>query len=201
MLTAAVRDLHRAFPGAYVTDVQTSSPELWENNPYLTWLGEDFQNARAIDCQCPLIRRSNDLPFHYLHAFLQFLGEQLGVSIPPTAFKGDIHLSNAERNLLSPVAEVCGEERPFWLICAGGQRDFTIKWWDSARYQEVVDHYCGLVGTRRLGTLLNDIRPRNMGANGLIFDPAFDPITKALWYSLLPAGAAAGGYVGLRINQ
>lgn len=33
MLTAAVRDLHRACPGAFATDVRTPFPDLWENNP------------------------------------------------------------------------------------------------------------------------------------------------------------------------
>lgn len=40
MLTAAVRDLHAAHPGKFQTDVRTSAPALWDNNPYLTPLGE-----------------------------------------------------------------------------------------------------------------------------------------------------------------
>jgi RHS repeat-associated protein len=48
-----------------------------------------------------------------------------------------------------------------------------------------------LQGSRRMGTILNDIQPRNMGVNGLIFDPALDPVTKALlWGS---AGATIYG--------
>jgi hypothetical protein len=45
-------------------------------------------------------------------------------------------------------------------------------------------------GSARMGTLLNDIRPRNVGLNGLIFDPALDPISKGL---LVGGGAAAAG--------
>ena len=41
LLTAAVRDLHRCYPGKFATDVRTSFPELWENNPYLTKLREE----------------------------------------------------------------------------------------------------------------------------------------------------------------
>ena len=40
MLTAAVRDLHLAAPGQFQTDVRTSCPALWENNPHLTPLRE-----------------------------------------------------------------------------------------------------------------------------------------------------------------
>jgi hypothetical protein len=39
MMTAAVRDLHRAKPNEYFTDVFTSAPELWDNNPNITKLG------------------------------------------------------------------------------------------------------------------------------------------------------------------
>lgn len=45
--------------------------------------------------------------------------------------------------------------------------------------------------SRRMGTFFNDIQPRNMGTNGLIFDPAIDPVTKALFWG--GAGAAAYG--------
>lgn len=48
-----------------------------------------------------------------------------------------------------------------------------------------------LQGSRRMGTYFNDIQPRNMGTNGLIFDPAIDPVTKALFWGV--AGAAAYG--------
>jgi RHS repeat-associated protein len=51
---------------------------------------------------------------------------------------------------------------------------FTRQFWNSY-----------LRGSYRMGTLLNDIRPRNMGVNGIIFDPAWDPIMRgiALWGS------------------
>ena len=38
LMTAAVRDLHLAFPGHFVTDVYTSVPEVWEHNPHITRL-------------------------------------------------------------------------------------------------------------------------------------------------------------------
>src|SRR5258706_9318348 len=40
MLTAAVRDLHRCHPGEFLTDIRTSCPPLWENNPNITELRE-----------------------------------------------------------------------------------------------------------------------------------------------------------------
>ncbi|HEX2723982.1 MAG TPA: hypothetical protein VHM24_13785, partial [Gemmatimonadaceae bacterium] len=53
MLTAAVRDLHRCHPGRFVTDVRTSCPALWENNPYLTPLNLEDWDVRIIDCHYP----------------------------------------------------------------------------------------------------------------------------------------------------
>ena len=81
MLTAAVRDLHRAHPGEFLTDVRTSCPALWENNPYLTPLSDDDPDAEIVDCHYPLINRSNTTPCHFLHAFPSYLNEVLGLRI------------------------------------------------------------------------------------------------------------------------
>ena len=145
MLTAAVRDLHRTFPGEFVTDVRTSCPALWENNPHLTPLSEGDPEVEQIDCKYPLIHRSNQGPHHFIHGFIEFLGERLGVRIPPGPFKGDIHLSANEKRWISQVQEITREPVPFWIIVAGGKNDFTIKWWDSARWQQVVDHFRGRI--------------------------------------------------------
>lgn len=143
MLTAAVRDLHRRYPNEFATDVRTSAPQLWEHNPHLTRLAE--HEARAVDCQYPLIHRSNQLPYHFIHGFIQNLNEQLKLDVQPTLFKGDIHLTVQEKAWISQVQELTVEPVPFWIVNAGGKFDFTIKWWDPRRYQQVVDHFRGKV--------------------------------------------------------
>ena len=45
MLTAAVRDLHLSYPDCFDTDVRTSCPQLWENNPFITPLSEGDPDA------------------------------------------------------------------------------------------------------------------------------------------------------------
>ena len=45
-------------------------------------------------------------------------------------------------------------------------------------------------GTKRLGTPMNDIRPRNIGANGIIFDPAIDPIQRGIYWTGVGVGSA-----------
>ena len=62
MLTAAVRDLHRCYPNQFQTDVRTSCPELWEQNPCLTPLREDDPDVELVHCHYPLIHESNQRP-------------------------------------------------------------------------------------------------------------------------------------------
>lgn len=151
MLTAAVRDLHRAYPGQFLTDVRTSCPELWENNPHLTKLDAADPAVRTMDCHYPLIHRSNQTPYHFIHGFIEHLNEQLGLRIRPTDFRGDIHLSDSERMRPSPVEELLGRRCPYWIMAAGGKYDYTIKWWHRRRWQEVVDHFRGRVQFVQVG--------------------------------------------------
>jgi ADP-heptose:LPS heptosyltransferase len=142
MLTAAVRDLHRAHPDEFLTDVRTTCPALWENNPYLTPLSDEDPDVEIVDCHYPLIHRSNTTPVHFLHGFPAYLNEQLGLRIRVTEFKGDIHVSEAER---------AGDFGPFWLVVSGGKFDYTTKWWDPARYQQVIDHFRGRIQFVQVG--------------------------------------------------
>ena len=150
-LTAAVRDLHAAYPGEYMTDVRTPCPALWENNPYITRIEDGDPDARVIPMEYPLIHRSNQDPVHFITAYTAFLAEQLGRPIQPTAFKGDIHLSDKERGWMSQVEEIEGSGARFWIIVSGGKTDFTAKWWDVERWQAVVDHFAGRIRFVQVG--------------------------------------------------
>lgn len=141
MLTAAIRDIHRSYPGEFVTDVRTSCKELWYNNGNITEIPDDEIAVRNIVCRYPLIQHSNKWPYHFIHGFIHFLNKELKLAIRPWEFKGDIHLSFEERDAPSIAEKTLGEDLPYWLVAAGGKFDFTIKWWDLARYQEVVDHF------------------------------------------------------------
>lgn len=145
MLTAAVRDLHHTFPGEFITDVRTPCPGLWEHNPFITPIGEGDHDVEIIDCEYPLIHRSNQLPYHFIHGFRLFLSEKLNMDIKPHAFKGDIHLGPEERKWMSQVEEIEGIGTRFWIIVSGGKMDFTAKWWDPGRSQKVVDHFKGRI--------------------------------------------------------
>ncbi len=149
MLSAALRDLHACYPGQFLTEVKSSCPEIWLNNPHITEFGKHDKDVQNLKCEYPLIHKSNTLPYHFIHGFIQFLNEKLNLNIRPTAFKGDIHLSEEEKS--EAILKQFGIETPFWLLNAGGKNDFTIKWWDAARYQQVVDHYKGRIQFVQVG--------------------------------------------------
>lgn len=144
MMTCAVRDLHRAFPDRFLTDVRTSAGQIWENNPCVTPLDEAASDVRVIEMHYPLIQTSNTSPYHFIHGYVQFLEQQLDLRIPVTEFKGDIHLADIERQWMSQVEET-GFKGRFWIMMAGGKYDFTAKWWNPDWYQNVVDHFAGRI--------------------------------------------------------
>jgi ADP-heptose:LPS heptosyltransferase len=144
-LTAAVRDLHLCYPNQFVTDIRTPCPHLWEHNPFITSLRDDDPEVEVIDCEYPLIHRSNQTPRHMLEGFVDFLNQRLKLNIIVTQFKGDIHIAEQEKNWFSQVREIIGEEVPFWIMVAGGKYDYTIKWWEHRRFQQVVDYFRGKI--------------------------------------------------------
>jgi ADP-heptose:LPS heptosyltransferase len=142
MLTAAVRDLHRCYPGRFLTDVRTSCSDLWIGNPWLTKLDERAPGVRVIDCHYPIIHKSNTTPYHFLFGFIEYINdEELGLRIQPTDYRGDVHLTSEEKEWFERVEEARGAARPYWLFASGGKWDYTIKWWSAQRYQEVVRHF------------------------------------------------------------
>lgn len=139
MLTAAVRELHKAYPKQFVTDVRTPFPDLWDNNPYLTPLNPEDPGVEMLPCHYPLIDHSNTTPHHCIHGFAKFIADKLEAPFEVTEFWGDIHLSPDERAWFSQVHELVGRDIPYWIVDAGGKYDVTIKWWEGRRFQQVVD--------------------------------------------------------------
>jgi ADP-heptose:LPS heptosyltransferase len=151
MLTAAVRDLHMSHPDEFITDVRTPAEQLWEHNPYLTPLQPQDEGVEVIECEYPLIHRSNEGQYHFIHGYRKFLEDRLGVPIEPTKFKGDIHVSSTEKSWFSQVREITGKDLRFWLIASGGKADYTCKWPDPYKLQEVVDHFQGRIQFVQVG--------------------------------------------------
>jgi ADP-heptose:LPS heptosyltransferase len=153
MLTATVRDLHACYPGEFLTDVRTSADQLWQHNPRLTPLQNDDPEVITLQCNYPLIHRSNESPYHFVEAFTEFLNDKLSLHVVPQKLAGEIHLHPREKAWISQVQERTKTEIPFWVIAAGGKYDFTAKWWNTSRYQEVVDYFHGKIQFVQVGEL------------------------------------------------
>lgn len=166
LLTAAVRDLHLAHPQKFQTDVRTSAPDIWRNNPFITPLDEHDPSVERLDMHYPLIHQSDRRPYHFIHGYVQYLEQQLGLNIPLTRFAGDIYLSPEEKRSPPPLAEL-GVEEGFWIVMAGGKYDFTAKWWNPASYQKVVDHFQGRIPFVQCGEA-GHFHPRLTGVVDLV---------------------------------
>lgn len=143
MLTAAVRDLHLTYPGKYITNIKTSAPDIWRNNPYITNFDESESDI-VIDAEYKLINKSNQGGYHFIHGFHQDIENKLNIKLPLTDACGDIHLSGDEMRWMSQIQEMGIRDR-FWIISAGGKFDFTSKYWNPEKWQEVVDHFKGKI--------------------------------------------------------
>ncbi|HVK57286.1 MAG TPA: glycosyltransferase family 9 protein, partial [Candidatus Kapabacteria bacterium] len=148
VLTAAIRDLARSYPGRFDLSMETSFPEVWWHNPYVQ---RSIFPGKVIDCSEATIDHPRVFGRHYVHAYLNLLNEKLGTKAELSAIEGDIHLSEQERSWYSDIWSLCGREIPYWLICPGGKFDLPIKWWDHRRYQAVVDALRGKIQFVQVG--------------------------------------------------
>lgn len=137
MSTSAIRDLHKAHPNEYETDVRVPSgcEQIFNNNPYITKVSD--QEGRYIKLDYSEIHRSgwSGRPFARSHTI--DLAKNIGRPIPHTTLKPDIFLSQDEMLWPSPVTVKCGYEGKYWIINAGIKNDYTLKWYPY--YQKVID--------------------------------------------------------------
>jgi len=153
IMSIALRSLHKAHPGKYITDVRTPCNEIYQNSPYITHIDvpdpaaankaiEDLKkneslppvlvgDTKYIISHYPLIHISgmSGLPFADGHRM--FLAQKLGIDIPRTGMKPDIFFSKEELSLPRQV------EGKYWIINAGVKNDYTLKYYPY--YQQVVD--------------------------------------------------------------
>jgi len=158
--TNALRDLHKAYPGKYQTEMRTPCNVIFENNPYYTKLSYDEneyqkferelhkgdkngatfvlgEDILVIDLHYPIIHTSGEVGQHFGYGHTEWLEEVLEVKIPKTSIRPEIYLSQTEREWLSPVLVTTGYDKPYWVINAGSKGDYTLK--QYPQYQGVVD--------------------------------------------------------------
>jgi ADP-heptose:LPS heptosyltransferase len=132
-MTAAIYSLHRAYPGRYVTAVDSLWPEVFEHNPDVEPREDLPYSAAELQMHYPAIHQSNHRGIHFMQGWTEFLGMALGVNVPLLTNRPHLYFADPA----PPVED-------FWLVCSGGKSDFTNKLWGHYNYQEVVDRLSGI---------------------------------------------------------
>lgn len=146
MMTGLVRDLKLLHGDKYLVDIRTKFSDLWRFNPYLTpldkadmprveliSLGGDGPNAADRQSIGMSKKSANGgEKAHYCTAFHRAFQKLTGIRVTPQFSKPDIHLSAEERR--EPIIQ-----GRYWIVIPGGKTDITVKWWSTARFQEVVN--------------------------------------------------------------
>lgn len=134
LLTGAVRDLAKTYPGRYEIHVASACPELWQNNPHVSgiWGTSPPRHLPLFPISYRrYLAEANTTRQHFSTAFHRELATQLKVEFPILDPCGDLHLSVQER------ASSLVDGR-YWLFIAGGKRDIQTKIWPWQYAQRLV---------------------------------------------------------------
>lgn len=132
-MSAAIYNLHETHPNKYVTDVKTSCNDIFAANPYITPVPPQDDDSTVVEMHYPAIDRSNQHSTQFIKAYTEYLESRLQDKIAIHTNRPMIFFSDDELKH-NPI------EKPYWIINAGGKRDYTCKQWPVEYYQEVVNH-------------------------------------------------------------
>jgi ADP-heptose:LPS heptosyltransferase len=148
MLTSAIRDLHLAHPGRFVTDVDTTCRQIWQHNPYVERVDRTTTH-RYIDLGYPAYSHNEMHPRHLTTRYHNKLSEELGVRVPVTEERPEVYLDEDEKK--PDFLATMNVTRPYWVVVAGGKFDTTTKWWNPSYYQQVVDQLSATISFVQCG--------------------------------------------------
>lgn len=157
VMSTALRALHQTYPGVYQTYVASTCPAIWFNNPHVitdnnTGHAKYFKVGYSAG-----INTSNQTYGHFASGFTYDIATRVGRPIKLFDLRPHVVL-NSEGPLpgLNP--------NDYWVIMAGGKKDFTAKLWGSSRWQVVVDKsphirwvQAGSRGTNSIQTKLSGV--------------------------------------------
>ena len=131
VMTALVRDIAAAYPGKFRIAVQTNAQELWKHNPHIVpappkpvgWEHIQLDYGAGITDQ-------KYEPVHFLSYFHRDFERKAKVRVPVGLPYPDLHLGPDEQQPLI--------QGRYWVLLAGGKRDFTTKIWEAEKFQAVV---------------------------------------------------------------
>lgn len=138
LLTALIRDIHKAYPNEYEIGVDTHWTNVWWNNPYVTKL-EANSNTQVIEVGWgdaiswnAYAKYVNRREMKHILAWYHYdFEKKTGLKVPVTEPRPDLHMTQDER-----IRRIQGR---YWVIISGGKLDMTTKHWHAHRAQEVVD--------------------------------------------------------------
>lgn len=134
MLTGFVRDLHKAYPGIFRTNVLNNFPAIYQSNPLLdpTLVANDKVEIIQAHYNPAIDQANTNKKRHFSAGFHLYFREKYGFRVPLTDMRPDVYLTDEEK--AKPLVD--GD---YWVIFAGGKTDFPAKVWDRAWSQQVVD--------------------------------------------------------------
>jgi len=146
-MTRAVSDLKRTYP-AWLIDVRSPCPEIWENCPFTDRLDENDGTVESYDIGYSDINISGWNGLHYTEAFRNDIERKLNshadfvekwgkCEIVKTGYYPEIWISEEEKGWINQVETEFSWKGPFWLINAGRKPDNELKQYH--KWQEVVD--------------------------------------------------------------
>jgi len=137
MLTCAIRDLHKMYPDKFRTDVLCCYPEVFFNNPYITYFPKDgsipiidLTYDKARDLLAPL-------GYHFSAVFIYILNDLYDLKLMKTSMRPDIYLTRDEQSEM--LIERLDIRKPYWIINTGVKQDIPIKGYPPCAWQRVID--------------------------------------------------------------
>lgn len=144
-ITGAIRSLHKAHPGRFLTSVRTTAPDLWWHNPDVFVGDSKPTKFLVLGCE-PAVHESDARPVHIMGGYAEDLAKQLGLPPFPLATnRPHVVLSAAEKAEPNPIG------KPFWVLNAGHKADWTAKFWGHARFFELVEKLKGKIDFVQIG--------------------------------------------------
>lgn len=184
--TAAVESLHRAYPGTFVTKVQTTAQAIWDNNPRHT---PSLINSEChvVDMEYPGIHDLSIRQIHFMTALCEHLGRQIKRPVPLLVKHPLLYFSEAENKPLSYTQDW---KLPYCCINAGHKLDFTAKYAGFSTWQKVVDHFKGRLAFVQVGEAnpYHNHRPLEGALNFIGLTPNYRDLFRLCKYSLAGIG-------------
>jgi ADP-heptose:LPS heptosyltransferase len=149
-MTAAIECLHSQYPGRYLTDVDTFSQSIYDNNPWVTRLEMDDPEVVHLWTTYPLVNKTNQTQWHFLHGYVDWFEEQLGIRLKLEVNRPYIYVAEEEKYATPKIHDLVGRKK-YWVISAGYKSDYTIKKWRQSYFQEVVDYFKGKITFVQIG--------------------------------------------------